>query len=145
IALPVGNGSTPTSDEEGPVSIHGDGNSNNNPGTVVIGKNNYVPAGAKSKLIVGDNSSVARDVEGAIVFGDNITATEPNTIYIGNIKINEQGIQASGINIIDGGLNTVFPFDKTNPVDIIDGGFNSVRNPDGDIKLLPIIDGNGAF
>lgn len=131
------------SEPTGPVSIHKDNNTINSLGVKVSGKGNYVPADSKGGFIIGNNSTIQKNVEGAVVIGDGITATESGTIYIGEIKIGQDGnIYFTGNVIIDGGQDVVFPFDKTNLIDIVDGGIDSVRNFGGDSKARPIISGN---
>jgi hypothetical protein len=81
-------------------------------------------------------------VTGAFVIGDGINADENGAIYIGDIKINQDGnILRTGIVIIDGGEDEVFDFLKTNPIEVIDGTIDSVRNPGGDSYTRIIIDG----
>jgi hypothetical protein len=144
--LPFGGGSgggtkPGISDPTGPVSQGKDGNSNNTIGVKTSGRNNYVPAGSKSRMIIGDNSTISKNVTGSIVIGSGITANESGAIYFGDMKITQDGnILAAGIVIIDGGEDEVFNFDKTNLIDIVDGTIDDVRNPGGDSKARPIID-----
>jgi len=133
----------PVSEPMGPEKLKQNNNTNNTLGVKVYGKSNYVAKGTRSALIVGDNNSVDKNVSNTIVVGDGIKATESGTIYLGDIKVSQDGtITSSGLNTIDGGADTVFPFDKTNLIDVIDGGKDSIRNFGGDSKARPRIDGN---
>jgi len=114
-------------------------------GIKTFGSDNYIPENSGSGLIIGDNNSVSPNVQNSLVIGNGISATESRTIYINNLKINESGNILKTNYIIDGGLNEVFNFNKTNPIEILDGGFNSVRNPGGASYARPIIDGNGKI
>lgn len=112
-------------------------------GVKMSGRENYAQLESDVKLIIGNNNSAAKGATGSIIIGDNINADEPGAVYLGEIKISQDGnITNTGISIIDGGEDVVFPFDKTNLIDIIDGGIDSVRNPGGSSKSRPIIDGN---
>ncbi len=138
------NGDIPFAEPTGTLSISKNQNSPNTPGVKIYGESSYAPPNAKSGIILGDNSSIASNVKGSFVVGDGVTATESGTFYLGNVKMNQDGnIVPSGINIIDGGEDAVFPFDKTNFIDILDGGEDAVRNFGGDSKSRPVIDGNG--
>ena len=119
-----------------------DGNTNNSPGVIIRGQNNYVGENVKSSFIMGSNSTIPSDGKNRIVIGDNITSNKDNSITIGNLEISEDGFKNLIPPIIDGGVDEVMRINKTNLIDIIDGGFNSVRNYDGDSKDRPIIDGN---
>jgi hypothetical protein len=111
-------------------------------GVIVRGDRNNIDLGVGSGVVVGNNNSVLTGVENVVVIGSGITATESNTLYVGDtIKINENGVKKTNY-IIDGGENEVMRVDKTNPIDILDGGFNSVRNYGGFSKERPIIDCN---
>lgn len=141
--VPYDSGSRPgTSNPTGPTTTQRNNNSQNTTGVKVAGRGSYVPEGSQAKLIIGDNSTVQKNVTGTVVIGDNINATESGAVYIGNIKIGQDGnITTNGIVIIDGGEDEVFDFDKTNLIDVIDGTYDDVRNPGGDSKARPIIDG----
>jgi hypothetical protein len=61
------------------------------------------------------------------VVGDDITADKPG-IWLPSSYISPDGnIVYTGVTIIDGGLDTVLPFDKTNLQDVIDAGEDVVR------------------
>ena len=119
-----------------------DGNTNNSPGVVIRGQNNFVGNNVKSSFIFGDGSSIPSGGKNQLVIGDGITSTTPNSIQIGNLLFTEDGIKDLQTPIIDGGLNEVMRVNKTNLIDIIDGGLNSVLPYGGDSKLRPIIDGS---
>jgi len=140
-----GLGVVPISDPGGPLIFTKDLNTSQTLGIKIAGKNNYIPSGEEGvRLVIGDGNSVQAGTKGSIIIGDNINAIDDNTLYLGNIKLdgNTGNITSVGINIIDGGEDTVFPFDKTNFIDVVDGTVDSVRNPGGDSKARPIIDGN---
>jgi hypothetical protein len=149
LAMPSGSGtgigSVPISQPAGPSTETKNQSTQNSTRVKIYGEGSYAPPESKQNVILGDNSAVLSNVKNAIIIGDGITASDSDSLYIGDVKLNSDGtITASGINIIDGGENTVVgPFDKTNFIDIIDGGENDVRNPGGDSKSRPIIDGNG--
>lgn len=133
----------PIADVYGPVSLSKNLTSRNTLGTKTYGENNYVPRDAEPGFIFGSNSTIEAGVKNSIVFGDNISAKESGSVYLGNVKITENGlIRQTGVNIIDAGEDEVFNVNKTNPIDIIDGGEDSVRNPGGTSKSRVIIDGN---
>lgn len=126
----------------GPSTLDTNNNTIGRLGVKVSGSGNYVSPESQGGMILGNNSTIQKNVKDTIVIGDGITAIESGAIYIGDIKIGQDGnITTSGIVIIDGGEDAVFPFDKTNLIDVIDGGFDSLRNPGGDSKARPIIDG----
>ena len=97
--------------------------------------------GYTGAFIQGKNNIVPTGFEG-IVLADNVNATE-NGIYIGDIRIDQSGniINIRGT-IIDGGVDVVYPFYKTDPIDILDGTIDAVRNVGGYSKARPIIDTN---
>lgn len=133
----------PISDPVGPVRDGANNNSSNSSGTRVYGRGNYIQPGSETRLVMGNNNTVGKSTKNSIVIGDGISATESGTLYLGNIKLNQDGnLIPSGINIIDGVADDVFPFDKTNIIDIVDGSYDDVRNPGGDSKARPIIDGD---
>ena len=135
----------PTSNPEGPIVLKRFNTSRNTIGVKTYGYNNYIAPGAKNGVIFGSNSTIAPNLEGTIVFGDNISATESGAIYLGGIKITQDGnITHNGISIIDGGEDEVFEPTKTNMIDIVDGTIDSVRNPGGDSKARVIIDNSEA-
>jgi len=106
----------------------------------VKGENNYVAPGASNSIVLGVNNVVPNGVTNGMVIGDNITAIS-DSLVIGDLVINTDGIKYYYTPIIDAGLNTVMNDGKQNLIDVIDGGFNSVRNYGGDSKLRPIISG----
>lgn len=133
----------PTSDSKGPVMVGMNQNSKNTLGVSIYGNGNYVAEGSNPGFIVGNNSTIRPDVEGAVVIGDGISATEDGAVYIGGIVITQDGnIKQNGINIIDGGEDEVFNYEKTNPIDVVDGTVDSVRNPGGESKSRVYIDGS---
>jgi len=99
-----------------------------------------VPEGLKSAMILGDNNSIAKNIDNVLIVDDGVYADNTG-IYVDGILINKDGITNTGIVIIDGGEDVIFPFDKLNLIDIVDGGLASVRNYGGDSKSRPIIDG----
>jgi hypothetical protein len=113
-----------------------------NSDTVLVkGENNYVPQGVNNSIIIGSNNSIPSGVSNTLVIGDNIDSPRENSIVVGDILIDSDGIRYYYVYKIDGGLNTVMNDGKTNLIDVIDGTFNSVRNYGGDSKLRPIISG----
>jgi len=132
---------TSTSTNDKPADQFVGSNSTESTGVIIRGDRNNVNLGVGSGIVVGDNNSVLTGVDNFIVLGDNIVVTESNTLYVGDIKINENGVTPTKY-IIDGGVNEVMRVDKTNSMDIIDGGLDSVRNLGGDSKKRPIIDGD---
>ncbi len=133
----------PTSEPNGPQSIKKNNTSRNTIGVKTLGSGIYVPGGANTGFVMGNNSTIGKNVVNSFIVGDGITAQESGTFYLGNIKINQDGnIVGNGIVIIDGGEDEVFNFDRTNAIDVLDGTKDSVRNPDGDSKARPIIDGS---
>ncbi len=132
----------PTEERFGPEVFKKYNTSRNNL-TKTFGEYNYVRPQSKINLIVGSFSSPAINVENSLIIGNNVQATESNSIFLKNAKILSDGtIKSIGTKIIDGGLNTVFPFWRTNRTAIIDGTIDSVRNPNGTFSDRPIIDGN---
>ncbi len=133
----------PIMDEQGPLILSKNNSTRNTIGGIkTIGTGNYVPKNSQKGLIIGNNSSIAPNLVNTVVFGDGISANQSNTIYLGNVKIDQSGnVLLSGIVIIDGGEDDVFNFNKTNPVEIIDGTRDAVRNPNGTSWSRPIIDG----
>lgn len=113
----------------------------NSDSVFVKGENNYVDAGASNSIVVGVNNTIPNGVTNAMIIGDNISQPISNSLIVGDLVINSDGVKYYYTPIIDGGLNTVMNDGKTNLIDIIDGGFNSVRNYGGDSKLRPIISG----
>lgn len=111
----------------------------------VLGKGNRLSNTNSNMLVVGNDNYADGDVGGSvIVVGDNIEVLDKDpTIYVGNIKINEDGqIINTKQYVIDSGEDISFNYDKTNLIDIIDGTIDSVRNSGGDSKLRPIISNN---
>ena len=138
----TGIGISPTPNPEGPVSLSYDSNTINALGARVFGNNNYIPDNSNTGLIIGDNNS-GSNAENAIIIGNGINARENNTVYIGNIKIDEDGIiSGNGLIYLDGGQDVVFEVTKTNFIDVVDGGEDAVRNYGGDSKARPTIDGS---
>lgn len=119
-----------------------DGNTNQSPGVIVRGQNNFVGENVKSSIILGNGSSLLEGSKNQIVIGDGITPTECNSITIGSLIITEDGFKQTIPSIIEGGYDEVMRINKTNLIDIIDGGFDIVRELGGDSKSRPIIDGS---
>lgn len=128
--------------QEKPVEQFKNNNSINSPDIQVLGSGNYVPLNIKSISILGDNNVVSPDVRNALVIGDNTFVRDDNSLVVGDLLINTDGIQYANPYIIDAGENDVMNDAKTNFIDVVDGGFNSVRNFGGDSKARPIIDGS---
>lgn len=132
----------PIIDSNGPLVLSNNLNTVNSANIQTLGSENYIAGGVESGMIIGSNSTILSGVTNAVVIGDGISANENGALFIGGIKINQDGnILKNGINIIDGGLNEVFNFNKTNPIEIIDGTIDSVRNAGGSSYARPIIDG----
>ena len=111
----------------------------------VLGKGNRLSNTNSNMLVVGNDNYAKGDVGGSvIVVGDNITVVDKDpTIYIGNIKINEDGeIFNTKEYIIDSGEDIAWNYDKQNLIDIIDGTIDSVRNSGGDNKTRLFITNN---
>ena len=107
------------------------------------GEGNLIQKTTRNNNIWGDYSSVSRWTKNTLVVGSGIVAKEDNSITLKNAIIKSDGtIHRTGVHIIDGGLDVVFPFNKTNPIEIVDGTIDSVRNIGGDSWSRPIIDGN---
>jgi hypothetical protein len=88
-----------------------------------IGKNNYI--NGKENVVVGDNNVITSDQ--VIILGSNVTADKPG-IWLENAYMDPNGnITYTGITVVDGGEDTVLPFDKTNIADVIDSGEDVVR------------------
>jgi len=90
---------------------------------------------------MGKGNIITNDFTG-IAATDNTFIKYPG-LYFGNVRLDENGqmFYTKGL-IIDGGVDVVFPFAKTNPVDIIDGTVDAVRNIGGYKSDRPIIDTN---
>jgi hypothetical protein len=132
----------PTIEERGPLVLNRYLTSRNAVSIESFGSQNYIQPGSKEGLIIGSNSSILNGIENAVIIGDGITADENGSVFIGAVKINKEGnILHNGLLIIDGGLNEVFNYAKTNPIEVVDGTFDSVRNPGGSSYSRPIIDG----
>lgn len=141
-----GNHIVPTLEPNGPKELSKWNSSRGTIGGIKTnGTGNYIPRNSGNGFILGNNSSILPSINNAMVIGNGITATENNTLYLNNIKLDDSGLIKKTNYIIDGGLNEVFNFNKTNPIEIIDGGLNSVRKPGGASYARPIIDGNGKI
>jgi hypothetical protein len=78
----------------------------------------------KDYVNIGSNNVIT---ERSLVVGDNITADKPG-IWLESAYIDPKGnIVYTGLTIVDGGLDTVLPYDKTNVADVIDSGEDVVR------------------
>jgi len=114
-----------------------------NSDTVIVkGQNNYVDVGVTNSVVIGNNNNITSDVKNSLVIGDNISSVESNSLIVGDILINSDGISNFKGYIIDSGKDEVLNYGKTNLIDIIDGTKDSVRNYGGDSKARPIIDGD---
>lgn len=143
VSIKGGNGLSPISQPAGPQILNKKNNTIGSPEVKIVGSNVYIPPNSSHGMVIGTNSSIAPNIKNSIVIGDGIYGNESGALYLGGIKITQDGnITNNGINIIDGGLDEVFSFDKTNFIDVIDGGLDAVRNYGGDSKARPIIDGN---
>jgi hypothetical protein len=143
--VPINLGNAPGPSEPTASNWNSRGNNSvNQNGSLVVGTGNYVPPRTRpGQVILGSDSTIGKVADGTFVIGDGVNATLPNTVYLGNYMLDSNGnIMPSGINILDGGLDEVFNFNKTNLIDIVDGGYESVRNPNGASKARPIISGN---
>jgi hypothetical protein len=137
-----GNGVIITPEPYGPVVLRDRNNTINSPTANINGRNNFISRLTENITVFGNNNSVNDGVKNTVIVGDNISARESNSIYLGNIRIDENGNSFNvGLKVIDGGKDEVFPVTKTNDVDIIDGTYDSTRNPDGDFNNRVIIDG----
>jgi hypothetical protein len=125
-----------------PVEQFKDTNSVNSPNVQVYGSGNYVPNNVGNTTIYGNNNVMSPQVQNSMVIGDNTFVRNDNSLVVGDLLINSDGLQYVRPYIIDAGENTVMNDAKTNFIDVVDGGFNSVRNFGGDSKLRPIIDGS---
>jgi hypothetical protein len=106
------------------------------------GEQVMVQKSAINNVVIGKRSTVTSYTKNSLVIGEGVIGRTDNAITLRNAVINSDGtITKNGV-IIDGGLDEVFPFNKTNPTEIIDGTFDSVRNPGGTISPRPIIDGS---
>lgn len=140
--IPHSTGVIGTSEPTGPLVLHTNNNTKGRIGIKVSGSGNYVSPDSKMGFIIGDNNTINPNVTGAIVIGNGITANESGAIFFGGMKITQGGnIVSSGLVIIDGGEDEVFNFNKTNLIDVVDGTVDDVRNPGGDSKARPVIDG----
>jgi hypothetical protein len=140
-----GPGVFPIEEPNGPLVLQSD--QNTNPGSAVIrGKQNFIEPGSGPSLVIGDNNTVLRGSDNSIIIGDGITATESDTIYLGDVKITPDGyIIPNKYYIIDGGEDEVMELTKINLIDIIDGTEDAIRNYGGDSKERPIIDGDITY
>ena len=111
----------------------------------VLGTANRLSNTKSNMLIVGNDNYAKGDVGGAVVvIGNNIEVTDKQpTLYLGNVKINEDGlIFNSKEYITDAGADVSWNIEKQNLIDIIDGTIDSVRNSGGDNKTRLFISNN---
>jgi hypothetical protein len=111
----------------------------------VLGTANRLSNTKSNMLVVGNDNYAKGDVGGAVVvIGNNIEVTDKEpTLYLGNVKINEDGlIFNSKEYIIDAGADVSWNIEKQNLIDIIDGTIDSVRNSGGDNKTRLFISNN---
>lgn len=127
-----------------PIEQNKNNQSIDSPDIINLGFGNFVPKGAENVILVGNNNSATNNISNSIVVGNNIQATKPNTITVNNVLINGDDLSLAwaGVYIIEGGVDDVMNYGKTNPIDIINGGVDSVRDFGGDSKARPIIDGS---
>jgi len=114
----------------------------NNSNTIIMaGVNNYVDYGVSNALIVGNNNSIKEGTTNSIIVGDGITNAPSNSIVVGDLLIDTDGLRWLNPYIIDAMEDEVMNVGKTNFIDIVDAGEDSVRPFGGDSKQRPIIDG----
>ena len=82
-------------------------------------------------LILGTSNQIPANWKGVVV-GDGRVIPSVDGVYVGDYGLTSQGLSRVlnrvGVNrIIDGGIDMVLPYSKTNLSDIIDGGEDSVR------------------
>lgn len=88
----------------------------------VIGNNNVVGEGSTNVTILGNNNFVQSGLHNVALINTNgATVLTSNTTFV-------NGVQQSGGQIIDGGLNEVRALTASSPVFIVDGGLNMVSN-----------------
>ena len=134
----------PVEQKEGPSVLNKNKTKNRGIYVKTQGFNNVIQRDAKNTLIIGDENTITSEVKNNIILGDGIIARNEGSIYLQNAEITKFGeIKQYGYKVIDGGEDTVFPFNKTNPTEIIDGTIDSVRNPGAYSWSRPIIDGDG--
>lgn len=140
--IPLNQRSSGTIYQESPQSVLKNQNVNNSNDVIIAGSNNFVEAGSKNNMILGDFNTITTDVRNSLIIGDNITNAPSNSIVVGDILIDTDGMRYLNPYKIDAGYETVMNVSKTNLIDIIDAGEDSVRPYGGDSKLRPIIDGS---
>jgi hypothetical protein len=114
-----------------------------NSNTVIVqGADNYVDSTAENVFVLGEGNSVNSDTRNAFIIGNNHDSITSDTIVVGNLVLNSDGLSYYYPTITDAGYETVMYIGKTNLIDIIDGTYESVRNYGGDSKLRPVIDGS---
>jgi len=114
-----------------------------NSNTVIVqGSDNYVDSTAENVFVLGEGNSVNSDTRNAFIIGNNHDSITSDTIVVGNLVLNSDGLSFYYPTITDAGYETVMYIGKTNLIDIIDGTYESVRNYGGDSKLRPVIDGS---
>lgn len=97
-----------------------------------------IPENAGNLVILGNRNFISPGFEG-VVIGDNI-ATQESGVYVGDWKLSGEGVQFTGIRIIDGGYNVVVNLNKTSGPIAVDGGKEVVRNLNA-IKGPAFLDG----
>ena len=127
-----------------PIEQNKNNQSIDTPDTVSLGFGNFVPKGAENVVLVGNNNSAVSNVTNAIVVGNDYQATVSDSVVVNSIIIkgDDLSLAWAGVYIIEGGVDEVMNYGKTNLIDIVDGGINSVRDFGGDSKARPIIDGS---
>lgn len=142
VKIPTDGFNNTTTSELRPVDQNKNNNSINSPDSIILGSNVYVPPRSVNVSVIGDNVVVNPNIKNSLVIGDNNIGQYSESIVVGDILINTDGIQYANPYKIDAGENEVMRVSKTNLIDKLDGGQNSVRNFGGDSKLRPIIDGS---
>jgi len=141
---PIGGPFTfPITEKAGPFVKSKDRTKNNGIYVKNGGYGNVYQEGSSNSLVLGNYNTLENTAKNNIVLGNGIIANEEGSIYLQNAKIDKEGqIRRTGVTIIDGGEDTIFPFNKTNPTEIIDGTIDAVRNIGASSWSRPIIDGN---
>jgi hypothetical protein len=127
---------------ERPFELSKNQNIINSNTAIVKGTSNYVDSSADNVIVLGDGNSVNSGTINALIIGNNRDSITSDSIVVGNIVINSDGLSYYYPTITDAGYETTMYLGKTNLIDIIDGTYESVRNYGGDSKARPIIDGS---
>ena len=65
-----------------------------------------------------------------VVVGDNRSINEPG-YYVEDFSLTSTGLNITGFRVIDAGVDSNLPIDKSDPIDVIDGGLGYVREYGG--------------